>query len=132
MKKLLLLLLIGFTVEAMARPVIIIKQGGKRCGLFNSEVCYDYIEIKDLDDSYSQKCKGRGRNACPKVGIVSIGTLQIEADGVITQVEQAILNGNLSGVGHIMVQGTMAASYSWHGELNSDGLLEYRIEINAV
>ncbi|MFY0644962.1 MAG: hypothetical protein JXR19_10890 [Bacteroidia bacterium] len=132
MKKLILLLLIGLSVEAMARPIVIIKQGGKRCGLFNKEVCYDYIEIKDLDDSYTQKCKGEGRNSCPRVGIVTIGGLEVAVDGLISQVEQAILNGDETGLGHLMSGGTVAATYSWQGIVNSQGLLEYRIEINEV
>ena len=132
MKKTILLfasLMLAFT--GFSKEIIITKKGGKKCSIGSSEICYDYVKVRDNEDRYTQTCKDKGPNKCPKVGIVSVGTIAFDMDNFIVNVENAIINGSTSASGVITdSNGVIVANYTWTGLINVEGNLEYDIIIN--
>jgi hypothetical protein len=132
MKKITILLTTMFlSFSGFSKEIILKKQGGRKCSLFSSEICYDLVRIRDTPEKYRQECTGNGPNSCPKLGVITVGAMQFDVDNFVSNIEQNILSGITSGSGFITDQaGQIRASYVWTGEMNVEGNIEYEIHIN--
>jgi hypothetical protein len=90
------LLILGLT-SAFADIVIVIK-GGKVHD--DGSVTYHLIEMRfdDNENLYLKKCKGKGPNAFPTTGIVTVGNTKIHVENEIYPVIiNELKNGNKKG-----------------------------------
>ncbi len=132
MKKTILFTLALFlTIFSYSKTIVIHKKGGKPCKDKPADVCYREVDVEDSERRYEQSCKGRGLNSCPKVGIVTVGSIAFDVDNFVVNVENAILAGSTSANGVITdTNGAVVAHYTWTGTVNIDGNLEYDIIID--
>ncbi len=136
LKRGLLLMLLSFVmvVDSYSKTYVITISGGRgfMCGA-TCGVCYDFVQIKDSETQYSKTCEGRGPNCCPKTGIVTVGSANLNVDGVEETVKQQVLSGNNSGTTILYdISGNQYGYYTWSGSVNTDGEVDCIITIEIA